>query len=992
MEWIHENVEKFNLKNNLEDDFSLTIWGKILLQNFKDEISESINNLKILENELKEDEDLIKYFINISNNIDILEQFINKNYTFDELYEIALNFKLEPLPKIKNLDSELAFKTKKIKNNVSKKITDLIKATFIYKSKDANEDIYQMYDILKTIESIINKFSNQYQKNKEEKNIVDFTDIEHFALNILVKKDSKNNYIPTDVAKKYRNAFKEIAVDEYQDSNLVQEYILKTISNDRNIFMVGDVKQSIYKFRQARPELFLQKYDSYFLPNNDERKCIENTKIKLFKNFRSRLSIINFTNLVFYNLMSKKLGDIEYSEGEFLNKGIDYSNPNDKINFAGNVELNIIDLQKENEDEENNDEDEIIENKEIEAKLVANKIHEMINSNYYIYDKKDGYRKATFKDFLILLRTTSATASVYEKILEESDIPVFNDVSQSYFETEEIDTIMSLLKVIDNPTLDIPLVSVLRSQIGNFTDNELLEIRLESNADKFYNAMLEFSNNKNNDKIQEKINKFLSNLEQWQQKQEILALDEFIWNLYQTTGYYDFVNSMPNGKIKVANLKLLFEKAKDYEKASFKGLYNFVNYIEKIKKTSGDTSSAKIIGENENVVRIMSIHKSKGLEFPIVFLCGTGKQFNMQDLNQNILLHQDLGFGPKYINYDKKITYSTLAKEAIKLKMKNEILSEEMRLLYVAITRAKEKLIITGVDKDYNKSMDTKKENVVAQTNEKIIPVVVKNAKSYLDWLEMVTIKDTKKIIDINIYNKNIKELNLKVNTKKSILKETKTTEEINKLLNWKYPYDEITKIEGKSSVSKISKSNDEEIQITMKPKFLEDKKLNSEEKGSLVHLVFEKLDFRKNYNIENIKELIQNMEKNKIISTEEVKNINVNKILNFVNSDLYKRIQQAKYIFKEQPFYINIPALEKENAKDNVLIQGIIDLYFIENDGKIILVDYKTDYVEKDISELVQKYKNQLELYKIAIEKATDKNVSETYIYSVFLDKEIEI
>ena len=452
-----------------------------------------------------------------------------------------------------------------------------------------------MYKILNILEKVILKFSNKYQENKKEKNIIDFSDIEHFALKILVKKDENDNYIPTEVAKIYKEKFKEIAIDEYQDSNLVQEYILTTISNGRNIFMVGDVKQSIYKFRQARPELFLQKYNSYKMPDEATNECKENTKIQLFQNFRSRSSVLDITNLVFDNIMSMDLGGIEYNEKEYLNKGAEFKEVPQELNIAGKAELNIIDLKKEDEEKEEETEEKILEKSEMEAKAVANRIKKLFEDNYCVYDKKEGYRKATFKDIVILLRTTSDTAKVYEKELTQNGFPTFTDTGSNYFETEEIQIILSVLKTIDNPNNDIPLVTVLRSPIGGFTDNELIEIRLEERNGLFYQALETTKEKSQNLELKNKVNKFLNMLNDWQLKQEYLSLDELIWYIYESTNYYNFISSKPNGELKTANLKLLFEKAKDYEKASFKGLYNFINYIDKISKGSDDMGSAKLI-------------------------------------------------------------------------------------------------------------------------------------------------------------------------------------------------------------------------------------------------------------------------------------------------------------------------------------------------------------------------------------------------------------
>ena len=543
MEWINQNIEKFNLSNKLEEDFENTIWGKILIQNFKNETNEEINTLNVLIKELKEDQNLNSYLLVILEDIELLKN-LEKGNSFDDIYVKLQNANFKSLPPLRNIEDDIKEKVKEIRNGVKKKISDFSKKIFMCSSKEANEDIFEMYKILKNIENVIIKFNEEFRKKKEERNIIDFTDIEHFALNILLKKNDEGKYIASDVAKKYMEKFKEIAIDEYQDSNLVQELILNTISNGKNIFMVGDVKQSIYKFRGGRPELFLEKYNSYKLSENDKRECEDNTKIQLFKNFRSRESILNITNFVFSNIMTKELGDIDYTEEEYLNLGIEYEKPNEDINYAGNVELEIINL---NEEDENDEDDEILENSEIEAKFVANKIKEMIANNYCIYDKKKGYRKAKFRDFVILLRTTSNVATKYEKALTNIGIPVFNDASQSYFESEEIETILALLKVIDNPNSDIPLVTVLRSPIFGFTDNELLEIRLKTREGSFYDAICNFKNSDDNI-LQNKIESFFEKLEEYNNKEEILALDEFIWYLYEETSYYDFVNSMPDRK------------------------------------------------------------------------------------------------------------------------------------------------------------------------------------------------------------------------------------------------------------------------------------------------------------------------------------------------------------------------------------------------------------------------------------------------------------
>ena len=692
--------------------------------------------------------------------------------------------------------------------------------------------------------------------------------------------------------------------------------------------------------------------------------------------------------------------------------------------------------------------DEMPENQErvedvvLEAKFVAKKIKELIDSNYIVYDKKMGYRKITYKDIVVLLRSTKISAPIFEKEISNLNMPVFSDVSSEYLETMEIQTIMCLLKIIDNPMQDIPLVTVLRSSIGGFTDNELVEIRgndknisFFESLNKKYNSFItekreQFNNYENNsiepkNDLKNKIELFLNSLRKWQSEEKYMSLDELIWQIYSDTNFYNYVTLLPNGNLRQANLKMLFERAKQYETASFKGLINFINFIDKLHSNSGDLSSAKLIGENENVVRIMSIHKSKGLEFPVVFLSCMGKQFNMQDLNDNIILHQDLGFGPKYINAKKKIEYTTLAKEAIRLQSKVETLSEEMRVLYVALTRAKEKLIITGISKDVEKNLKEKESLIQMYKTEKkeINYVLLKKYKSYLDWIELVYFNNIEKMhsyMNVNIVKKDelLKELDkkeildgeeslvVKLNNKVKELEKNKVVE-LAKILKWKYFYMDSSVIPTKTSVTKVKEAQNEQIIsieeinqeskfAVVRPQFLnEDVQITGAQKGTLMHMCFQKLDENKNYTKEMLQQLVDDLVNRRIITPLEGKSINMYKLYSYTKSELFKQIRNAKKVYKEQPFYINLTADEiyENGLNDNILVQGIIDLYFINEYEEVVLVDYKTDYVEKGKeAELIEKYKKQLEIYKKALEQALGKNVDKCFIYSVYLEKLLQV
>lgn len=921
---------------------------------------------------------------------------------WDLLLEKSYNLDYIKWPTDKKITLEIKEMAKEVRDEVKKKFAKDRDTYLLYDSNQIKEDIQYMYKILKSIKNIIIEFSNSFEDKKRERNIIDFNNIEHFALEILVKQNEDGSFSKTETAKKYMEKFEEIAVDEYQDSNMVQEQILTAISNEKNMFMVGDVKQSIYKFRQARPDLFLGKYDRYKL--KDDLQDGEDLKIQLFQNFRSRKNILDITNTVFDNIMSKKLGDIDYNEDEYLKQDKDYVMPEDKnIKYAGKAELHIIDMAK-TEDEE--DEDLHLEKAELEAMFVKNKIQELMEQNYQIYDKKKKeYRKIKYKDIVILLRATSTVAPIYEKALIENGIPVFSDAGAEYLDSIEIQTIMSVLKIIDNPLQDIPLVAVMRSIIGNFTDNELIKIRLYNKNGYYYEAIKDAQVQEKDEKLKAKIQKFLSKIASWREKAEYLKLDELIWTIYLETGYYNYVSLMPDGNVRVANLKMLFERAKNFESATFKGLFNFINFIEKLKLSSGDMGAAKLIGENEDVVRIMSIHKSKGLEFPVVFLSDTAKQFNLKDLNDNIILHQDIGFGPKFIDSQKKITYNTIAKEAIKIRLRQEAISEEMRVLYVALTRAREKLIITGVEKDYSKSIEKKKKDLDVYNS--LEPSLIKQYKSYLSWLELVYLYDNKEMKNLlDVYTYKQKEVtNLEKEEEeesnsiidKWIPKEEKVDSKIDELLNWKYKYKFATTLESKTSVTKIkelrSGKSKREI-ILPKPKFLtKTEKLSNIERGTLIHLCLQKLNVSVHTTEEKIEEMIEELVEREIITKNEANQINKNILYKFVQSNLARQIRQAKKVYKEAPFYINLSAKEIYNQEtdEDILVQGIIDLYYEKQNGELTLIDYKTDYVEKE-EELIQKYETQLNLYKKALEKATNKKVTEIYIYSTYLNKEISL
>ncbi|MDU3722708.1 MAG: helicase-exonuclease AddAB subunit AddA, partial [Clostridium celatum] len=742
------------------------------------------------------------------------------------------------------------------------------------------------------------------------------------------------------------------------------------------------------------------------------------------------------------------------------NLGASFEIPKDeKQVVGGEIELHIIDksglVKEENNDFNEDDSEQAKEDEEdidgitLEAKVVAKRIKELFEERdgkkFQVFDKDTKeYRDVKFKDIVILLRATKNWAEIFLDELGSEGIPVYADTGSGYFESIEIRTIMSLLKVIDNPLQDVPMIATLRSPIVGFSAEELSDLRLLNKDLYFYEVIKCVYDNEFevSDELRFKCVNFIDNLSKWRDRAIYTPIDEFIWYLYMDTGFYGYVGAMPNGKLRQANLKILFQRAKQYESTSFKGLFNFINFINKLRKSSGDMGSAKVLGENEDVVRIMSIHKSKGLEFPIVFTSGTGKQFNLMDLTNSILYHEELGFGPNYVNLETRNSYSTLPKEAIKKKIRLETLSEEMRILYVAFTRAKEKLIITGASSNLEK--DIKKWVSAASLDENIVlPSEVLKGKSYLDWIAMAMCKhrDGEKLREIvdNYQGTNKDELStwgikfwtkdlltvdkileaVDKNEEEDLFKNSKDIvvgKEIKRRLDYKYKFIEGAMLPSNISVSDLKKKDftygddipgivevfkEKEI---IKPRFLkEEKGLSAAERGTIMHYVMQRINYDRVNSINEIKNQIEEMVLDNSLTEKEANSIWHKQILNFFRSDLGKRLLKAykegRMVSRELPFFTELSSTEYDKSLDEkiyknekIRLQGIIDCFFEEEDG-IVLLDYKTDYVEEGQEEkIIERYKSQLKYYKDALEKITGKVVKETYLYLFKLDKEVSI
>ena len=1070
--WLREKAQEFNI--NSLDELEKASWYKVLKESLYLDLNNAKNGLDEAIKICEEDSDLAPYLLTLKPELNGIENAINSlNLDLEQIYkavkDIEFAYRIKTVKK--GIGDELdKKKVKSLRDDVKKKINQIKGGVFSISLDETLNGIKNMYPIIKSLTELVIEFSDRYVKKKMERVILDFNDLEHLCLKILTCNDENGEVYASSVAQKFREKFEEVLVDEYQDSNNVQETIISMVSrkdlDNPNVFMVGDVKQSIYRFRQAKPELFLEKYNSY--SEEDNKK---NRKIMLYKNFRSREEVIKGVNFIFKSLMSKTVGELDYTDKEALNLGASYDEINkdnvyfqdnefidlDKIEVSGALELHILDKSSDfedgkneinDEDDKENDNEEDLSAVAIEARIIAKRIKELINPSdgkcFMVFDKNlNRYRKITYKDIVILLRSTKNWADTIVEELSFGGIPVYADINTGYFQTIEIRTIMSLLHIIDNPMQDIYTIASMRSPIFAFTSEELADIRILNRDNYFYLNVKDIAE----DVYDERINKslkdkcvyFIEKIGSWREKSLYMPIDEFLWYLYSDTSYYGYVGAMVNGIQRQANLRILFQRAKQYEQTSFKGLFNFINFINKLRKSSGDLGTAKILGENEDVVRIMSIHKSKGLEFPVVFLSGCGKQFNLRDINDSLLFHEELGIGADCIDIKKRIRYTTLQKYAIKKKFELETLSEEMRILYVALTRAKEKLIITGSSYNLQKDIDACYKAGVKGFN-KVIPSELLKQKSYLKWImtalikhkdgdilrqgknEFVEISDDLSSWKINFHKKsdfgveNVEDSIEKKNI--SILSlnysNFEVDEEIRKRLEFRYKYRDVCSVPSNISVSDIKKAEEEifepqaenlfsEEKNRKKPKFImEEKGLSKAEKGTAMHFVMQKLDLNKVNLLNEIKEQIKNMFEKGLITKDEEESINIFKIQKFFKSNLGQRLLKAykenKQVFRELPFITEIPVkriekdlIDKIFNNEKLRLQGIIDCFFEEDDG-IVLLDYKTDYVENGKEkEILDKYRVQIDLYTETLERVIGKKVKERYLYLFGIDKEVK-
>lgn len=964
---------------------------------------------------------------------------------------------------------------KSLREQAKDVVKKLCKQYFFCSPEMMIEQLERTEPMLEEVVRLTKQFADEFAAAKRRKNLVDFHDVEHFALQILVDEETEK---AKKTAEEFRDTFEEIMIDEYQDSNEVQETLLRSISREErgenNIFMVGDVKQSIYRFRLARPELFMKKYDSYSLEESTTQR------IDLHKNFRSREEVLTCTNDIFYKIMARSLGNVEYDAEAALYPGASYPVSADFI-----PEILLADSN-----DELLEDTELTDKKTLEAKIVAEEIKHLMKTQQ-VTDKAAGtLRAAHYSDIVILLRSLSGWADSLVEVLNGNGIPAHTVSSTGYFSTVEVQTVLSMLRLLDNPRQDIPMAAVLRSPMAGLTDEELAVLRLEDGSVPFHEAVLELAEGlyeedgqkeisdseadrkqgRNADEKTEnhieitahrKLLKFYKKYKQLRQLVPDTPIHELIEIILRETGYGHYVAAMPAGNRRTANLNMLLEKAAAYEKTSYKGLFHFVRYIDELQKYDVDFGEADMVGENEDVVRIMSIHKSKGLEFPIVIVSGMGKNFNKQDTRSKMVLHPELGIGLDYMDGKLRIKSPTIAKKAIAKQIDLENLGEELRVLYVALTRAKEKLILTGTLKDAAEKLEFYRQqaNLSKAADRPLSYLTREGASGYLDWIlpavlsygdkYPVRIVEAAELVLDEVENQLEQNEDLTERIKEIEAADTQLVGQLKQRFLQRYPYQVDVLRKNKYSVSELKhramRERFEAEQEETVPAFLEEPVtptiplfIQREEsveqetpnrgalRGTAVHRVMECYDFASE---KSVYEQMEAMEKEEKITADMRALVKEQTVADFVSSETGKRMalaQRGGALYREKPFVMGFTEEELENygfgvgsntdsceniyektdsdqekeeqkkvrhEEDLTLIQGIIDVFWIEKDG-IVLLDYKTDRVQQ-AKELIDRYATQLKLYADALERvfaARKLKVKEILIYSFSLEQLITL
>lgn len=958
MEWLAENTQELNCTKDeflnshiyayLKEDLKRTI--ETILDSFHKamEIAENGEVESIYEKCRGDYESLLP-----------LKKYSDED-RINEIGSLLANFKPAQMRAKKAEQdnySEIKEDLTRVRNYGKDKISDLLERYFSQTMDTYISDMQDVYPMARFLEKLINEFDERFRKAKSRKNIIDFSDIEHYALQILENEEA---------AQEYREKFQFIFVDEYQDSNVMQDALINLIKRENNVFVVGDIKQSIYKFRLAEPEIFQARYRAYADPSDTM-----SDKIDLNMNFRSKKAVIDTVNGVFEELMDGYDDDAKLYQGTPYDGELDYM-----------TELHIIDNQI-SEDMELSDDLADMKNAQLEAYHTAEIIRDTVGSR--IYDAKQGCeRNVSLKDIVILMRATKNYADVFQEVLREMDIPSYVDDSSGYFDTVEIQVFLNLLTVIDNKQQDLPLLSVLYSSIFGFTVEELIKIRLEYRKGSYYNAVKSYNMSGSDPGLAEKCCSFFEKLDYYRLMAQALPLEEFIWKLMWETGYYTYCGALPAGRQRQANLRALADKAGAFKNTGYGGIYGFLTYIRSIEKREVKTGQVKLLNENEDLVRIMTIHKSKGLEFPVVIVAGLGKRFISAKTGKGFYAHKDLGIGMTKVDYKGRWHRKTLPQLIMERKLQQEESDETTRVLYVAYTRAMDRLILTGTGK-------------YLHDGELAVP---KKPGSFMD--QMIPLADRgrmlKKIFDRRHLDLDSMKYEGHKNEVRRLLdnippaEDKEAYEALEHKLGFRYEGEIALQKKSKYSVTEYSKKGSvyeihkDELKT---PMFMQTSgETSAARRGTAMHKVMEVIDFREALQAVKTGEeqlymagQIDMMIANEQLLEEERGFIESDKIMDFFRTDIGSRAAQAAELQKEAEFNFL-----KESDGVEVMVQGVIDCFFEEEDG-FVLIDYKNSYINPDNKEaslkrLKETYSRQVELYKEALELIKGKPVKEAYLY----------
>lgn len=940
---------------------------------------------------------------------------IRRSSDFAKMYRAVTQFEWKTLSRKKDdsVSPEKRELVKSLRDQAKKAITG-IKEMYFYTSENTwKEDLLQARGSVETAVLLVKQFAEKFAEKKRSRNMIDFNDMEQFALAVLTE-EKEGELVPSVVAREYAKQFEEIMIDEYQDSNFVQETILTSVSGQadgrNNIFMVGDVKQSIYSFRLSRPELFMEKYNTYSVEDSEKQR------IDLHKNFRSREEVLDGVNYIFHQIMKKEMGGIEYDDNAALyagasfpeiretderNKRSDTSEQNDLF------KTELLVLAEWKKDTENV--------RRTEARMIAKRIRKLMREGIVFDKETETYRPVKYKDIVILTRSVKGWAEDFSAVLAEEGIPAYSVSREGYFAAYEVSVLLDYLKILDNGRQDLPLAAALTSPFGRLRTEEMAKIRMEYPDTPFYESARLYASAEANDPVlQKKLSEFFEQVDRFRGKVSYTPIHELLEEIIEETGFGIYIGAMEGGAQRTANIEMLVEKAKAFEGTSYKGLFHFVRYIEQLKKYDVDYGEAGTLDEQADTVRIMSIHKSKGLEFPIVFAAGMGKSFNTQDTKSSMLLHPKWGIGVDKINLERRTKAPTFLKKVIREELMYEMWSEEMRILYVALTRAKDKLIMTGVLPHH----------FVMQSGEN--GVITTGAKSYFDWIMPALWSETaggvRKDAPVDVFYYTQEDLKPDVSEVKAeelaldVLKhwdaekvyDLKFRDRLDEQMKYVYPYDFEGSMKLKFTVSELKKrtilqeESGEEMYkepevVPLIPHFIKkEDTLSGASRGSAYHKMLELLDFAKEYDESGLEAELEKLTEAGRLSKEMADCIRIEDMMHFLQTKSGSRMSRAarkEMLYKEQPFVIGVDASEiypGDQSGEKILVQGIIDVYFEEEDGLVVL-DYKTDQV-KNGKELAEKYHAQLEYYAQALSQLTGKCVKEKIIYSFTLKEEINV